>query len=162
MWLQCQRPSLGVTVTGAMTGMSQSINTDTQGVASWGLAEDPQLLYFPRGLKCTLALLINLSVAERNIRFICTVYREPVSLVGDLGLSEQGESVFFPPPGTLLLALSCMSDGGEMLCRGPSSAPAHPSQPQPLELRKGCGPVCGLRLHLQTGGTHNRWETPAF
>ncbi|EOA97370.1 hypothetical protein Anapl_09034 [Anas platyrhynchos] len=43
--------------------------------------------------------------------------------------------------GTLLLALSCMSDGGEMLCRGPSSAPAHPSQPQPLELRKGCGPV---------------------
>lgn len=30
---------------GARIDMSQSTNTDTQGVVSWGLAEDPQLLF---------------------------------------------------------------------------------------------------------------------
>jgi len=50
--------------------MSQSMNTNTQGVIRCGLAEDPHLhfntfsVYFPRGPEHALALLINLSVAE--------------------------------------------------------------------------------------------------
>lgn len=38
-----QHPNLGVTLAGVMTDTSQSTSSDTQGVARWGLAEDPQL-----------------------------------------------------------------------------------------------------------------------
>lgn len=138
-------------------------------------------LYFPRGPKCTLDLLINLSVAEWNTRFICAVYTEAFSPVGKLGFSEQGGPVFSSMPCTCC-SQQCVPHvrrWGETLHQGPALPhsdagvftstlevvyphTSFPAPAQPLEMRKGCGTVCGCRLHLQTGGAHNRWDPPAF
>lgn len=83
-----------------------------------------------------LALLINLSVAAWNIRFVCTVYTEPVSPVGKLGLSEQGDPVFSSFPGNIAPSGVCYTseDRGEMPNQEPALPHPYPGGLLPLRI----------------------------